>query len=188
MKNSTYSRRNQTVSTVKAAGHDPRGLLAKDPRQDVAARRGAGSSPWRRRVVRDRGGRDPHAKPEELALDALVAPPRVLRGEADNQLLDVVVQWWPAGLAMRVGPRAGDQPAVPAQQRLRLDEEAGPPGSGQDAADRGEQGPVGRFQPGTRDLATQDGELVAEHHDLQVFGGITAGGRREQLDGAPSVR
>jgi hypothetical protein len=84
---------------------------------------------------------------------------------------------------MRVGPRAGDQPAVPAQQRLRLDEEAGPAGSGQDAADRGEQGPVGRFQPGTRDLATQDRKLVAQHHDLQVLGGITAGCQREQLDG-----
>jgi hypothetical protein len=89
---------------------------------------------------------------------------------------------------MRVGPRAGDQPAVPTQQRLRLDEEAGPAGSGQDAADRGEQGPVGRFQPGTRDLATQDRKLVAQHHDLQVLDGITAGFQREQLNGTTQVR
>src|SRR5512132_4666012 len=63
--------------------------------QPVAAERGS-----------DRGGRDPYAKPEELALDALVAPPGVLRGEADDQLLDMVVQRWSNGLAMRVGPRA----------------------------------------------------------------------------------
>ena len=41
----------------------------------------------------DRGRRDPYTKPEELALDALVAPNAVLRGEADVELLDVVVQW-----------------------------------------------------------------------------------------------
>jgi hypothetical protein len=37
-----------------------------------------------------------------VALDALVAPARVLRGQADDQLLRAVVQRWSAGLAARV--------------------------------------------------------------------------------------
>ena len=34
------------------------------------------------------------------------------------------------------------------------------------------------------DLATQDGELVAQHQDLQVLGRVTAGEQGQQLDGA----
>jgi hypothetical protein len=55
----------------------------------VAAQRGA-----------DRGRRNLHAEVEVLALDPLVTPPRVLSGEADDQLLHLVLQRRPAGLAM----------------------------------------------------------------------------------------
>jgi hypothetical protein len=64
---------------------------------------------------------------------------------------------------------------MPAQQRLWLHEEARPVGLGQDAADRGEQRAVGGLQLGSWELATQDSELVAEHQDLKVLGGVTAG-------------
>jgi hypothetical protein len=63
---------------------------------------------------------------------------------------------------MGIGPGPGDQPPMPAQQRLWRDEEAGPTGWGQDA----------------------DGELVAQDKDLQVLGGVAAGEQGEQLDGA----
>jgi hypothetical protein len=85
---------------------------------------------------------------------------------------------------MRVGPGPGDQPSMPAQQRLGLDEEARPAGSGQDAADRGEQGPVGGLKLGSWGLPAQDRELVAQHQDLQVLGGISAREQHQQLDGA----
>jgi hypothetical protein len=52
------------------------------------------------------------------------------------------------GSASWVGPGARDEAAVPAQQGLRLDRETGPAGSGQDAADGGEQGPVGGLELG----------------------------------------
>jgi len=45
----------------------------------VAAQRGA-----------DGGGRDLHAQPEQLSLDALVAPARILLREADDQRLQVL--------------------------------------------------------------------------------------------------
>jgi hypothetical protein len=70
---------------------------------------------------------------------------------------------------------------VPAQERLGLDEEARPAGPGQDAADRREQGPVGRLQPGSRRLAAQDDELVAQDEDLEIFGGVAMGELGDEL-------
>jgi hypothetical protein len=53
MKNSTYSRRSQTVSTVKKSHATiPAACWRRNARHVVVARRGAGSSPWRRSVVR----------------------------------------------------------------------------------------------------------------------------------------
>jgi hypothetical protein len=173
------------VSTVKqVAGHDPGGLLAQErpPGAACTPRRRVEPVAAQRRA--DRGRRDPYAEAQQLALDALVAPDGVLLGQPDDQALDVLVQWWPAGLAVRGGPGVGDQPPMPAQQRLGLDEEARPAGSRQDAADRSEQRPVGGLQPGSWGLAAEDGELVAQHQDLEVLGSVTAGEQHEQLDGA----
>jgi hypothetical protein len=53
MKNSTYNRRSQTVSTVKKAQATiPAACWRRNACQVLLARRGAGSSPWRRSVVR----------------------------------------------------------------------------------------------------------------------------------------
>jgi hypothetical protein len=185
MKHSTYRRRSHTVSTVKqVAGDDPGSLLAQQRPP------GAVRTSWRRVEAvtaqrrADRGGRDPHAEAQQLALDALVAPARVLPGQADEQLLDAGIERWPTRVAVRGGPGTGDQPAVPAQQRLGLHEEARPAGSGQRAADGGEQGAVGRLEPRPWNLAAEHGELVAEDEELQVLGGVAAGQQHEQLDGA----
>jgi hypothetical protein len=139
----------------------------------MAAQRGA-----------DRGRRDPGTKAEQLALDALVAPGRVLPGQSHDQLLDLLVQRWPAHFPARVGPRPGDQPPMPPQQRLRPDEEARPAGPRENTAEHGQQRPIGRLQPGARGLAVQHGQLMAEHQDLQVLGGVAAGQQHQQLDGA----
>jgi len=163
------------VSTVKqVARHDPGGLLAQERLPG-----GAGPPRCRVEVVAAEGGadcgcRDLGAEPSQLALDALVAPPRVLPGEADNQLLHLLIQWWSA-YPVWIGPHAGDQPPMPAQQGLGLDEEARPVSPGQDAADRSEQCPVGRFEPGACDLAAEHGELVTQHQNLQVLGVIASG-------------
>src|SRR5262245_23807747 len=65
----------------------------------------------------DRSCRDLHAKPEQLTLDPLVAPAGILGRQADNQLLQLLVERPTSASAMRVGPRARDQTAVPAKQR-----------------------------------------------------------------------
>jgi hypothetical protein len=89
---------------------------------------------------------------------------------------------------MRVGPRAGDQQPVPAQQRLWSDEEAGPPGSGEYTADGGQQRPVGKFELGAGGLAAEHGELVAQHQDLQVLGGVAVASRARSCIDRQSVR
>ena len=133
----------------EVTGHDPGGLLAQERRP------GGGHPPWRRvepvaaQRHADRGGRDPNAEVQQLALDALVAPAGILRGESDDQPLHVIVDSRPAGVVLRVGPGAGDEAPVPAQQRLGLDEEAGPHRPRQHTADRGQQRPVSRLEPGS---------------------------------------
>ena len=44
--------------------------------------------------------------------------------------------------------------------------------------------PVGRLQPGSRRLAAQDDELVAQDEDLEIFGGVATGELGEQLNRA----
>src|SRR4029450_8194547 len=73
---------------------------------------------------------------------------------------------------------------MPAPQRLRCDEEAGPTLAWEYAADGGEQSAVGGVQLGPGGLPLEDDELMAQHQDLQVLGGVTASEQREELDGA----
>jgi hypothetical protein len=95
IKNNTYSRRSQMVSTVKKSqARIPAACSRRNARQFVLARHGAGSSPWRRRVVRIAVAETHHAEPKQLALDALVAPAGILPGHTDDQLLDVLSKWW----------------------------------------------------------------------------------------------
>jgi len=69
---------------------------------------------------------------------------------------------------------------MPALQRLRCDEEAGPTVAWENAADGGEQSAVGGFQLGPGGLPLEDGELMAQHQDLQVLGGVTSSEQCEQ--------
>jgi hypothetical protein len=112
----------------------------------------------------------------------------VLGGQADDQLLDVVVQRWSSVAAMWVGPRAGDQAAMPAPQGVRGDEEARPAVAWEDAADCGEHGAVGGFQPGSWELASEDGELLAQDEDLQILGDVAAASRARSWMERHSVR
>jgi hypothetical protein len=173
------------VSTVKqVARDDPGGLLAeKRPPARGRAARGR-IQPVTAEGRADRGCRDVHAEAQQFSLDALVAPAGVLPGQADDQLLDVLVERGSPCSTLWVGPRAGDQTPVPAQQRLRLDEETRPARLGQDTADGGEQRPVGGLQLGSWSLAAQHGELMAQDEELKILGGVAVGEEGEQLDGA----
>jgi hypothetical protein len=168
----------------QVAGDDPGGLLTQErpPRRGCATRDGVES--MTAEGSSDRGCRDPPPKAQGFSPDALIAPARVLPRQADDQLLDLLVERRPPRSTTRVGPCVGDQPPVPAQQGLGPDEEARPARPRQHPADGGEQGPVGRLQLGSGSLAVEDGELMVQDKDLKILGGITAGELGEELDGA----
>ena len=132
----------------EVARDDPRSLLARErpPGRGGPPRHRVQAMAAKRRADRSRG--HVHVEPQELALDPLVTPGWVLPRQSNDQLLGLLVQRWPARLAVRVGPTAGHQAPVPAQQGLGLHKEARPAGSRQHPADRGQR-PVSGLQPGT---------------------------------------
>jgi hypothetical protein len=74
---------------------------------------------------------------------------------------------------------------MPSQDRFGLHEEAGPTVTAEHARDGREDRSVVVFEAGTRDLALQDGELMAQHEDLDVLGPVTATSQHQQVDHEP---
>jgi len=100
----------------------------------------------------------------------------------DDQLLGLLVQRWPT----RPAVRAGQAPAT--SRRCQ-------PSSVSCFLKKHDQRDLGRTRLTaagsgrsvgsslSRGIWWRDGELVAEHQDLKVLGGVTAGHQPEQLDG-----
>ena len=72
-------------------------------------------------------------------------------------------------VAARVRPAPSDKLTVPAHERRRRDEEDCPALTREQPCERREQRAMGGGVPGTRRLAAQYGELMAEHGDLDVL-------------------
>jgi hypothetical protein len=89
------------VSTVKqVAGDDPGGLLARGRPPSAAGASWRRVDPVAEQHGADRGCRHAHAKAEQLTLDPLVAPARVLPGRANDQPLELLIEWWPSWSAV----------------------------------------------------------------------------------------
>jgi hypothetical protein len=91
-------------------------------------------------------------------------PGRVLSGEPQHQRADRGAGRWPAlhCWRVRVGPLAGEEFAVPAQQRPGAYEATLPQRSGEVAGERGHDQPVGGLEPKAGCLATQHADLMAD--------------------------
>jgi hypothetical protein len=72
-------------------------------------------------------------------------------------------------------PAAGDQVAMPAQQRCRGDEEDRPACAGEESRQRRQHDTVGRVEPGTVYLPTEHRDLMAQHEEFDVLGAVVAG-------------
>jgi len=70
-----------------------------------------------------RGCGDAVAGSLQLADNALVSPVRVLSSEPEDHHAESRFEWWTAQRPVRVGPAAGNQFAMPTQQRLTLHRE-----------------------------------------------------------------
>ena len=151
----------------------------RPPRRARPPRRRRDPAALQHRAHRRRG--NPQPELAQLADDPPVAPARVLAREPQNQLLEFRVERRPTEPTARVGPAAGHQPAMPAQQRLRADRERRPRRSRQRPAQRREQRAISRARSRPSELAPRDRELVAEHQDLDLLALARAQPQREQL-------
>jgi hypothetical protein len=107
----------------------------------------------------DRGGADPVAELDHLALDPLIPPGAVLGGEALDQRGDLGADGRSSG-AVRVGPFLSDQAVVPPQDGARRDQPVRPQPSGQLPDQRGQHRSVGPVQARPGLGAAQYGDLV----------------------------
>jgi hypothetical protein len=123
----------------------------------------------------DGGGGDRVPESDELALNASVTPGWILLGHLEHQGSDGRWGGWSAWLSSWVGPVAGDEVGVPAQQRPGGDEPQSAQMRGQQPAQRAEDGAVDPGHGRAWVLSTQHGDLVAEHKDFDVLGCVAAG-------------
>jgi hypothetical protein len=172
------------VHGEEVAGHDA-GCLPAQERPP----RGGGRSRRRLETVGaqdpgDGASGNPAAKAQQLPTDALVAPSAGSRwpaaqsrsAPAGEPMADPALRW--------IGPAPAHHAPVPSKQRLERDHEDRPSGPGKETAERRQQRTVLGLEPGAWVLAAQDGQLVAEDQDLDLFGARRPPAEHQQLEQA----
>src|SRR4029078_8678880 len=91
-----------------------------------------------------------------------------------------VVDRWPSG-PVGVGPSSANETAMPAQDRVRGDQAMAPQCAWQPLDEGGEHGPVRPVHAWSWVGAAQDGDLVAQHEELDVL----RGGRAAHTHSSP---
>jgi hypothetical protein len=120
-----YSRcRGDGVELEQVAGQDRVRLCPEKLRPRGTCSVGRGVDAGCVQELPDGGGADLVAEAGELAVDAAVAPGRVLGGQTEDQGTQAGGDGGSTGLGGLGGPAAGDQLSVPAQDRRRCDEQA----------------------------------------------------------------
>ena len=84
----------------------------------VQERRGAGLTPWVLSTLAIVAGRHPMPEADQLTLDVLVPPSRVVDSQPHDQGGEHLGDRGPADAEVGIGPAPGNQAAMPAQQRL----------------------------------------------------------------------
>ena len=105
-------------------------------------------------------GAHPVTEPDQLTLDAAVAPCWVLPSQPDHQLADLGVDRRATG-PVRIRPLLLDQPAVPGQQRAWLHDPVPPQLARQQPGQSAQYRAVRPRQPRLRHLPAQHRDLVA---------------------------
>jgi hypothetical protein len=120
----------------------------------------------------DRGGADPVAEADDLAVDAAVPPCRILVGQADHQGAKAGGDGRSTGPAGLGCPAAGDELAVPAQDGGRRDQQGEASADREQSGEGGDQGAVGPGHSRAWRASSKYGELVAQDQDLDVLAGV----------------
>ena len=127
------------------------------------------------------------SEPEEFALEAAVAPRRVLVCQAQDQVAEFVTDWWAARL-VGIGPFSGDQAAVPGQQRRRGDDAMPTQVAGEQAGQSGQNCPLRPTGSRSADAAAQHSDFVAQDQNLDVLGGGAAGEQPKPANTVTQIR
>jgi hypothetical protein len=127
----------------------------------------------------DGGGGHPVAEADQLTVNASVAPAGILAGHPQHQCPDGLWGGWAARSLGWVGPAAGNEVGVPAQQSPRRDKPQPAQVRGQQLAQRAEKRSVDPGHRGARIASSKYGDLVAEHQDLDVLGCVGSGEQRQ---------
>src|SRR6266545_4295761 len=135
----------------------------------------AGADPARRRAEtrdaqrgRDGGGGDVDSELQQLALDAHIAPARVLPRDPEDHAACLGRKRRTTRPAAASSAFALQQRPVPAAERLRADRKARPPLAWKQPAHRGKQRTVSGRVLRPPPAAPQDRHLVAQNHDLEL--------------------
>ena len=89
----------------------------------------------------------------EFAVDAPVAPGRILGGEAEDESAKFDRRWWSSWSSVGLGPVASDSAPMPPEQGVGGDEPAGSTTPGECGCDGTEQRVVVVLECGSVDLA-----------------------------------
>jgi hypothetical protein len=118
----------------------------------------------------------------QLANDPDVAPAAILARQPQNKPAHLAVDWRSTGTPVRIRPVAGDEPTMPAQERLRPDHERPPRPTRQHPAERSQQQPVIRRELRPPHLPPQDRQLVPQHQDLELLRALATREQHDQLE------
>ena len=112
------------VRVEQVAGQDALGLRLQELRPGRSGPAWCGVDPGAMEDLPDGGGTDPVTESGEFAMDASIAPGRVLGSQAYDQGTHICGDGRSAGPGVLAGPAVGDELAVPAQDRGWGDQQA----------------------------------------------------------------
>jgi hypothetical protein len=159
------------VSTVKkSVARIPLAWARRNWLQVGPERRGAGGSRWRRRTVATLVLETMTPSFFKLTDDAEISPARVLSCKTNDQFDGLLRQGRAAGLRVGVGPSPLNEVAVTAKDRLRRNEQGGPPCAGDEAGEGTDERSIRPCEARPGNLAPEDGQLMAQHKDLGILG------------------
>src|SRR5262249_20991546 len=108
------------------------------------------------------------SKALQFADDPLIAPPRVLTRETENECSNLTTHGRATSRA-RIRPALRYQVPMPSQQCRRCDNEGLPACTWQKSAGRGEENPINGSYRRPAGSAPEDRQFVPQHDDFQVL-------------------
>ncbi len=160
------------VQRPEGEGRHSEEIRRPDLRGVVGQKHAPGLTGWPRRptpaVAPDGAGAHDDLQLEEFAPDPLGAPQRILPRHPGDEVANLGAEAWPAARPSGLPPpEEAPTLAVPAEDRLRLDEHQVAPPIAAEAPHHEPEGSVPSAEPRVRTGTERDGKLLAKQEVLQ---------------------